>query len=106
MIITFNPEVIIWIIRRAVIIDCCGVLGLCFRDKGMPDLALKWYRRGLDMPDLGEQETKGLRYDIAEVYREKGDYRAALETFTEVYGVDSNYRDVAARIQEMRDHLG
>ncbi len=88
------------------IVDCCGVLGLCFRDKGMPDLALKWYRRGLDMPDLGEQVTKGLRYDIAEVYREKGDYRTALETFTEVYGVDSNYRDVAARIEEMRDHLG
>jgi tetratricopeptide (TPR) repeat protein len=87
------------------IVECCGILGLCFRDKGMPDLALQWYRRGLDMPDLGEQMSKGLRYDIAEVYREKGDYRAALDTYTEVYGVDSNYRDVAARIKEMREQL-
>lgn len=87
------------------VIDCCGILGLCFRDKGMPDLALQWYRRGLDMPELGEQESKGLRYDVAEVYREKGDYRAALDAYTEVFGVDSNYRDVSVRIKEMRDRL-
>jgi tetratricopeptide (TPR) repeat protein len=87
------------------IVECCGILGLCFRDKGMPDLALQWYRRGLDMPELGEQEAKGLRYDIAEAYRDKGDYRAALDSYTEVYGVDSNYREVVSRIKEMRDHL-
>ena len=88
------------------IIECCCILGLCFRDKGMPDLALKWYRKGLDMPDLGTDESVGLQYDIAEVYREKGDYRNALDGYTEVYGVNSTYRDVAAKIQEMRSLLG
>jgi tetratricopeptide (TPR) repeat protein len=87
-------------------VECCGILGLCFRDKGMPEIALKWYRKGLDMPGLGDHESAGLRYDIAEVYQEQGDYQKALQTFTEVYGIDSNYRDVAKKLKEMRKLLG
>ncbi|HEU4401553.1 MAG TPA: tetratricopeptide repeat protein [Candidatus Polarisedimenticolia bacterium] len=87
-------------------VECCGILGLCFRDKGMPQLALKWYQKGLDMPDIGDQESIGLRYDIAEVHREQADYRKALQLYTEVYGMDSTYRDVAAKVKEMRKLLG
>ena len=87
-------------------VECCGILGLCFREKGMPDLALRWFRRGLDTPGLGEQQSMGLRYDIAEVHREQTDYRKALQFYTEVYGIDSTYRDVAAKIKEMRKLLG
>jgi tetratricopeptide (TPR) repeat protein len=87
------------------IVECCGILGLCFRDKGMPELALKWYRKGLDSPDLEDQMATGLRYDMAEVYREQGDYQNALKVYTDVYGIDSTYRDVAQKIEEMRGHL-
>lgn len=88
------------------IVECCGILGLCFRDKGMPDLALKWYRKGLDSPDVGEHEVVGLRYDIGEVYREQGEYQKALQSFTEVYGIDSNYREVVSKLEEVRKLLG
>ncbi len=87
-------------------VECCEILGLCFREKGMPQLALKWYQKGLDMPNLGEHEGAGLRYDIAEVYREQGDYKKAMQLYTEVYGLDSTYRDVAAKIKEMKKLLG
>jgi len=83
-------------------LECCGILGLCFRDKGLPDLALKWYRRGLDHPGLDEHQTLGLRYDIAEVHREKGELDEALKIYTEVYGIDSTYREVSARIKEVK----
>lgn len=87
-------------------LECCGILGLCFRDKGMPDLALKWYKRGLDMPGLGQDQALGLRYDIAELYREKGEVDEALRHYTEVYGLDSTYRDVTARIKEIKQSQG
>jgi tetratricopeptide (TPR) repeat protein len=87
------------------VLECCGILGLCFRDKGMPDLALKWYKRGLDMPGLAEQQAVGFRYDMAEVYRDKGQFDEALRMYTEVFGVDSTYRDVASRIKEMKSQL-
>jgi tetratricopeptide (TPR) repeat protein len=86
-------------------LECCGILGVCFRDKGMHELALKWYKRGLDMPDLEEHQSIGLRYDMAEAYREKGDFGQALKMYTEVYGVDSTYRDVSARIKEMKGQV-
>jgi tetratricopeptide (TPR) repeat protein len=83
-------------------VECCGILGLCFRDKGMPLLALKWYQKAIETPDLPEEQALGLRYDIAEVYREQGDQKKALQLYTEVYGIDSSYRDVAARIKELK----
>ncbi|HKB07047.1 MAG TPA: tetratricopeptide repeat protein [Candidatus Polarisedimenticolia bacterium] len=87
-------------------VECCEILGLCFREKGMPQLALKWYQKALQMPNLGEHESAGLRYDIAEVYREQGDYKKAMQLYTEVYGLDSTYRDVAAKIKELKKLLG
>jgi tetratricopeptide (TPR) repeat protein len=87
-------------------VECCEILGTCFREKGMPQLALKWYQKGLDMPNVGEHGGVGLRYDIAEVYREQGDYKKAIQLYTEVYGLDSTYRDVAAKIKEMKKLLG
>ena len=86
-------------------LECCGILGLCFRDKGMPDLALKWYRRGLDMPNLDDRQALGLRYDIAEIHRDRGEFDQALRAYTEVFGVDSTYRDVSSRIKEMKSAL-
>jgi tetratricopeptide (TPR) repeat protein len=87
-------------------VECCEILGLCFREKGMPQLALKWYQKALQMPNLGEHESAGLRYDIAEVYREQGDYKKAMQLYTEVYGLDSTYRDVTAKIKELKKLLG
>ncbi|HWS71674.1 MAG TPA: tetratricopeptide repeat protein, partial [Thermoanaerobaculia bacterium] len=40
--------------KRAV--ECASMLGLCFLEKGMPQLAIKWYRKGLEMPELTEEE--------------------------------------------------
>ena len=90
---------------KARTVECCGILGLCFREKGMAPLALKWFQKGLDMPGIGEQELIGLRYDMAEVYREQGDYGKAFELYTEVYGVDSTYREVAGRLKEVRKQI-
>ncbi|MGE5715633.1 MAG: tetratricopeptide repeat protein, partial [Acidobacteriota bacterium] len=53
--------------RRAV--ECCSMLGLCFLEKGMPQLAVKWYRKGLESPQIKEEETVGLLYDLACIYQ-------------------------------------
>src|SRR5262249_14331853 len=44
-------------------VECCSMLGLCFLEKGMPQLAVKWYRKGLESPHIKEDETVGLLYD-------------------------------------------
>lgn len=87
---------------------CCSMLGICFREKGMGDLAIQWYGRGLEKAEQTEDAdaTLGLRYDLASLYEDKGDRQRALEILTVVYGVDASYRDVPARIRGLRQSLG
>ncbi|HSP94637.1 MAG TPA: hypothetical protein VLU06_08795, partial [Thermoanaerobaculia bacterium] len=85
--------------RRAV--ECCSMLGLCFLEKGMPQLAIKWYHKGLETRDIKERETMGLLYDLAGVYQSTGDMDNAYKTFLEVYGLDAGFRDVAGRMREL-----
>lgn len=83
------------------LIDCCSLLGGCFLEKGIPELAIKWYRRGLEVPNLPEEAFLGLLYDLGNVYLFQGDLDRARTTFVEIYGVNSNYRDVVAKLAEV-----
>ena len=87
--------------KRAV--ECASMLGLCFLEKGMPQLAIKWYRKGLEMPEITEEEHIGLLYDLASAYQEVGDTDNAQKAFMEVYGMNSNYRDIVVRIKALED---
>ena len=87
--------------KRAV--ECASMLGLCFLEKGMPQLAIKWYRKGLEMPENTEEEHVGLLYDLASAYQEVGDTDNAQKAFMEVYGMNSNYRDIVSRIKQLED---
>jgi tetratricopeptide (TPR) repeat protein len=82
-------------------VECCSMLGLCFLEKGMPQLAIKWYRKGLDSDTIREMETVGLLYDLGCVYQSTGDVDQAYRTFLEVYGLNTNYRDVVHRVKDL-----
>jgi len=87
--------------KRAV--ECASMLGLCFLEKGMPQLAIKWYRKGLEMPEITEEEHIGLLYDLGSAYQEVGDTENAQKAFMEVYGMNSNYREIVTRIKALED---
>ena len=82
-------------------VECCSMLGLCFLEKGMPQLAIKWYRRGLESPDIKEVETVGLLYDLGCVYQNIGEAELAYKTLLEVYGMNTNYRDIVHRVKDL-----
>ncbi len=83
------------------LVDCASLLGGCFLDKGLPELAIKWYQRGLEIPNLPEEAFQGMLYDLGNVYMFQGDLDKARKTFVEIYGVNSNYRDVVAKLAEL-----
>jgi tetratricopeptide (TPR) repeat protein len=80
---------------------CCSMLGLCFLDKGLPELAVKWYRRGLEAPNLAEEDHLGLLYDLGCAYLAVDDKASAYKAFVDLYGINNGYRDVVARIEEL-----
>jgi pilus assembly protein FimV len=85
------------------VIECCSMLGLCFLEKGMPQLAIKWYKKGLESPEITEDENLGLLYDLGTAYLESGDTAAAQKAFMEVYGINSNYREIVGKIKQIEE---
>ena len=73
------------------------MLGLCFLEKGLPQLAIKWYRKGLDAPNLKDEDRMGLQYDLAGVYLDVGDRDSSYRCYLDIYVTDANYRDIADR---------
>ena len=87
---------------EARLLECASMLGICFLEKGMPKLAMKWFERGLKAPGRTEEEYAALRYDLATAHEAAGDVDRALALFTDLYGQDANFRDVATKVRDLR----
>jgi tetratricopeptide (TPR) repeat protein len=83
-------------------LQCCNLLGHCFMQKNMPRPAAMWFKKGLDAPGHTEDEYQALRYELGAAYEQMGDLERAIEVFSEVYGIDVNYRGVAARLRDLQ----
>lgn len=83
-------------------IECCHMLGFCFRRKYLPKVAVMWFQRGLQAPNSSDDELQALRYEIGSSYEEMGDTDNALDSFLGVYATDVNYRDVSKRIRDLQ----
>ena len=83
------------------LIDCCSMLGLCFMEKGMPQLAEKWYRKAMESPELSEDGQLGILYDLGSLFMQSGDLENAYKSFLEIYGIRNDYRDVVERLKEL-----
>ena len=86
-------------------VNCCNMLGLCFVEKGLPQVAVKWFTKGLSSPGRDEETYQALRYDLGCAHQQAGNTKAALETFLDVYGININYRDVAEKIENLKKSL-
>jgi len=84
------------------LVECVSLLAACFVDKGLPRLAVQWLERGLAAPGLGAPQAMSLRYDLAAVLAASGEGERARDLFTEIYGEDAGFRDVAERLRALR----
>jgi tetratricopeptide (TPR) repeat protein len=82
--------------------QCCTLLGLAFMDKGQPGVAAIWYDRALRTPDLDPESVLALRYDLGVAQESAGEPAAALKTFSQVYAMNIDYRDVGERIAALQ----
>ncbi len=78
--------------------QCCTLLALSFMEKGQPGIAALWYERALRTPGLDQESVLALRYDLGIAQQVAGDEAAALKSFSQVYAMNIDYRDVAERI--------
>jgi tetratricopeptide (TPR) repeat protein len=78
--------------------QCYTLLALAFADKGQPSIAVSWYERALQVPGLDPETVLALRYDLGVSQEMAGDTEAAHKSFSQVYGTNIDYRDVAERL--------
>ncbi|HET8967667.1 MAG TPA: tetratricopeptide repeat protein [Candidatus Acidoferrum sp.] len=82
--------------------QCCTLLGLAFMEKGQPGIAAIWYERALRTPGVDAESALALRYDLGVAQESANDLDAALKSFSHVYAVNIDYRDVADRIAALQ----
>lgn len=81
--------------------SCANLLGHCFMQQGMPNLALKWYERSLETSDLSKEEKQGVWYELASAYEADGNVENAGRYFEQVYAENVNFRDVSERVKSI-----
>ena len=72
-------------------------------EKLMEDLK-PHYRKGLEAPNIKEEATLGMLYDLGNTYMGMNDRETAYKIFVEIYGINTNYRDVVAKLAELEPH--
>jgi tetratricopeptide (TPR) repeat protein len=77
-------------------------LAQCFLDKGVPEAAIRWYEKALNIPGLDDEARLAINYELGSACETALDKPAALRHFTDVYGANIDYRDVAERIQALK----
>ncbi|MFZ0862504.1 MAG: tetratricopeptide repeat protein [Candidatus Sulfotelmatobacter sp.] len=77
-------------------------LAQCFLEKGVPEAAVRWYDKALNVPSIDGETRVALHYELASAYETAGDKPSALHHFMDVYGTNIDYRDVAERIKALK----
>jgi tetratricopeptide (TPR) repeat protein len=81
--------------------NCANLLGHSFMENGMPKLAMQWYQRALEIPDLNGDEKQALWYELGLVHESENEYAEAGKYFEQVYAENVDYRDVRERLKNM-----
>jgi tetratricopeptide (TPR) repeat protein len=77
-------------------------LAQCFLEKGVPEAAIRWYDKALNVPTIDGETRVALHYELASAYETAGDKPSALKHFMDVYGNNIDYRDVSERIKALK----
>jgi tetratricopeptide (TPR) repeat protein len=83
-------------------LECSSMIGICFMEKGMADVAVQWYERGLQVPGRAPEEYRGLRYDLAIAWEAAGELAKAKATFGDLVREDPSFRDVSDKLRDLQ----
>ena len=79
-------------------VQSLNYLGQCYGRRNMNDLAIRTFEEGLKEKVVFDDEKKELIYNLACVLEKMGKREEAIKQFEIIYGVDSGYKDVGAKI--------
>jgi tetratricopeptide (TPR) repeat protein len=83
-------------------VQSMSMLGLCYMEKELFSLAVDSFTGALMKMDPNDEATWSIKYDMADAYERNGSTSEALQFFTEVYGWNAAFREVADKINHLK----
>lgn len=80
-------------------IKVMNMLGLCYEEMGMTDLAASQYEEAITELQIMDETKKELLYNLGLLYHKLDNEEKYLECLKQIYAVDYGYKDVAARVE-------
>lgn len=80
-----------------------SMLALCYKEKGLYKLAIDTLEEALKGLDKSQEEYLAMKYELADAYEKNGDLAEAFNIYTEIYGMDSSFRDVSRKIETLKN---
>jgi len=77
------------------------MLSICYIEKGLYPLAIDILKSALEKIEDRDESYWAMKYDLAEAYEKNGNLREALDSYTEVYGWNSKFRDVSVKMSQI-----
>lgn len=74
-------------------------LALCFRAKGLLDMATMQLEQALESLPTMNAEKMDVMYVLAELYQEEGKLEDAAKYFKEIYRVDVTFKDISKKVE-------
>jgi tetratricopeptide (TPR) repeat protein len=74
-------------------------LALCFRAKGLLDMATMQLEQALESLPTMNAEKMDVMYVLAEIYQEEGKLEDAAKYFKEIYRVDVTFKDISKKVE-------
>jgi tetratricopeptide (TPR) repeat protein len=86
-------------------IESLTMLGKCFLNKGMFDLAENQLRKAIEeMPGMSDR-SKDILYSLGQLKEKQGKPGDALAEYKKIYEVDISFKDVAERMETLKKEI-
>lgn len=81
------------------------MLGICYMEKGLSPLAIEAFREALENITTRDESYWGAQYDLALAYEKNNNIKEAFDIFSEIYGWNSKFREVAEKLNHIKSIL-
>ncbi|HBG92081.1 MAG: hypothetical protein A2X54_05480 [Nitrospirae bacterium GWF2_44_13] len=86
------------------LISSLSMMGMCYMAKGLYPLAIDSFSSVMEKLGTKDESYWGVKYELAEAYEKNENLKEALRYYTEVYGWNSKFRNVAEKINLLKVH--
>jgi len=78
------------------------MLGICYMGKGLYPLAIDSFRGALNNIETRDEAYWGANFDLASAYEKNGNLKEAYDIYSEIFGWDSKFRQVAEKLNALK----